>query len=322
MVGEITGEGLVALVGVTHEDGPEQVATIARKIAEALRVTLTAPGDPQKVLVVPRSAVVRHQGGTFVYVQVEHGFERRLVTLGTALPGGIVVQEGVAPTDKIVDVKSFLASLPEPNASGADAFGVAAMGLTEIDRAGTRLGAVILITDGLPTAHFEGSQLFLLYPPHRRTEEGEDRCEPPLRIGGETADVSSRHAGHPIGQRREPDRGVARQIAHEAEHEPGDRTGVRAAAHTCGDDEGEHELQSHVEQRMVAEHDALDGEREDAHRTETHQRTEQHVAHVSVRSPASSGGTAPRRGSSVDAGSRWARPRRWPCCCRSAARSM
>jgi uncharacterized protein with von Willebrand factor type A (vWA) domain len=30
---------------------------------------------------------------------------------------------------------------------------------------------VILITDGLPTAHFEGRQLFLLYPPHRRTEE-------------------------------------------------------------------------------------------------------------------------------------------------------
>jgi D-tyrosyl-tRNA(Tyr) deacylase len=34
VVGEISGEGLVALVGVTHEDGPEQVATIARKIAE------------------------------------------------------------------------------------------------------------------------------------------------------------------------------------------------------------------------------------------------------------------------------------------------
>jgi uncharacterized protein with von Willebrand factor type A (vWA) domain len=30
---------------------------------------------------------------------------------------------------------------------------------------------VVLITDGLPTAHFEGSQLYLLYPPHRRTEE-------------------------------------------------------------------------------------------------------------------------------------------------------
>ncbi len=29
---------------------------------------------------------------------------------------------------------------------------------------------VILITDGLPTAHFEGQFLYLLYPPHRRTE--------------------------------------------------------------------------------------------------------------------------------------------------------
>ena len=30
---------------------------------------------------------------------------------------------------------------------------------------------VMLITDGLPTAHFEGSKLFLLYPPDPRTEE-------------------------------------------------------------------------------------------------------------------------------------------------------
>jgi len=30
---------------------------------------------------------------------------------------------------------------------------------------------VILITDGLPTAHFEGKHLYLLYPPDRRTEE-------------------------------------------------------------------------------------------------------------------------------------------------------
>ena len=29
---------------------------------------------------------------------------------------------------------------------------------------------VILITDGLPTAHFEGQNLYLLYPPHRATE--------------------------------------------------------------------------------------------------------------------------------------------------------
>jgi len=30
---------------------------------------------------------------------------------------------------------------------------------------------VVLITDGLPTAHFEQQHLYLLYPPHRRTEE-------------------------------------------------------------------------------------------------------------------------------------------------------
>jgi uncharacterized protein with von Willebrand factor type A (vWA) domain len=30
---------------------------------------------------------------------------------------------------------------------------------------------VVIITDGLPTAHFEGEQLFLLYPPMPRTEE-------------------------------------------------------------------------------------------------------------------------------------------------------
>ena len=30
---------------------------------------------------------------------------------------------------------------------------------------------IVLITDGLPTAHFEDSMLYLLYPPHRSTEE-------------------------------------------------------------------------------------------------------------------------------------------------------
>jgi uncharacterized protein with von Willebrand factor type A (vWA) domain len=30
---------------------------------------------------------------------------------------------------------------------------------------------IILITDGLPTAHFEQQFLYLLYPPHHKTEE-------------------------------------------------------------------------------------------------------------------------------------------------------
>lgn len=33
MVGRLDGPGLVVLLGITHTDGPEQVATIARKIA-------------------------------------------------------------------------------------------------------------------------------------------------------------------------------------------------------------------------------------------------------------------------------------------------
>ena len=48
---------------------------------------------------------------------------------------------------------------------------------------------VILITDGLPTAHFEGSQLYLLYPPHRRTEEATMREAEACRREGITVNV-------------------------------------------------------------------------------------------------------------------------------------
>jgi uncharacterized protein with von Willebrand factor type A (vWA) domain len=48
---------------------------------------------------------------------------------------------------------------------------------------------VILITDGLPTAHFEGSQLYLLYPPHRRTEEATLREAQACRRDGITVNV-------------------------------------------------------------------------------------------------------------------------------------
>jgi len=48
---------------------------------------------------------------------------------------------------------------------------------------------VIIITDGLPTAHFEGSQLYLLYPPHRRTEEATMREAEACRREGITVNV-------------------------------------------------------------------------------------------------------------------------------------
>lgn len=58
-VGALDGPGLVALVGVTHDDGPSQVEIAARKIAE-LRIMageesvsdLTARGERVGVLVV------------------------------------------------------------------------------------------------------------------------------------------------------------------------------------------------------------------------------------------------------------------------------
>ncbi|MEI7780989.1 MAG: hypothetical protein WCJ18_03580 [Planctomycetota bacterium] len=48
---------------------------------------------------------------------------------------------------------------------------------------------VIIITDGLPTAHFEGSQLLLLYPPHPRTEEATIREAQACRRDGITVNV-------------------------------------------------------------------------------------------------------------------------------------
>ncbi|WP_152188428.1 D-aminoacyl-tRNA deacylase [Georgenia satyanarayanai] len=53
-VGGFTGPGLVALVGVTHEDGPEQVERTARKIAELriLREERSVLDDGAPVLVI------------------------------------------------------------------------------------------------------------------------------------------------------------------------------------------------------------------------------------------------------------------------------
>ena len=48
---------------------------------------------------------------------------------------------------------------------------------------------VIIITDGLPTAHFEGQQLYLLYPPHPRTEEATIREAQACRREGITVNV-------------------------------------------------------------------------------------------------------------------------------------
>ena len=45
------------------------------------------------------------------------------------------------------------------------------LGRQFLSRQDTPNRQIILITDGLPTAHFEGSKLYLLYPPDPRTEK-------------------------------------------------------------------------------------------------------------------------------------------------------
>jgi D-tyrosyl-tRNA(Tyr) deacylase len=54
VVGELDRSGLLALVGVTHDDGPEQVATMARKIADLriLRDERSVLDEAAPVLVV------------------------------------------------------------------------------------------------------------------------------------------------------------------------------------------------------------------------------------------------------------------------------
>jgi uncharacterized protein with von Willebrand factor type A (vWA) domain len=59
---------------------------------------------------------------------------------------------------------------------------------------------VILITDGLPTAHFEAADLYLLYPPHRRTEEATIREAAACRRDGIVVNIFLLSGG---GQTRE-----------------------------------------------------------------------------------------------------------------------
>ncbi len=69
----------------------------------ALRATLAAPGPPRIFLEVPRSALIRHNGATFVYAKTDKGgYERRLVDVASTLPDGIAIASGLSEKDRIV----------------------------------------------------------------------------------------------------------------------------------------------------------------------------------------------------------------------------
>src|SRR5699024_4626262 len=107
VVGAVEGEGVLALVGVTHEDGPAQVATIARKICD-LRILegersvldagaqvpvdaqCTLYGDTRKGRRSSWSGAAPGQGGEPLVDQVVEASRARGVTVATGRFGAMM----------------------------------------------------------------------------------------------------------------------------------------------------------------------------------------------------------------------------------------
>jgi multidrug efflux pump subunit AcrA (membrane-fusion protein) len=72
---------------------------------EAVTAFITIPGEPVSGVTVPASAVLRHEGAGWVYVQTEtNQFVRTEVALDRSLNGGWFVSESLSATNRIVVV--------------------------------------------------------------------------------------------------------------------------------------------------------------------------------------------------------------------------
>ena len=73
--------------------------------AAAVTGWLMLSGQPEQGVVVPRSAIVRHEGEAFVYVQTSEGlFLRKEIELHHPTAKGWFIDEGLKPGDKVVTV--------------------------------------------------------------------------------------------------------------------------------------------------------------------------------------------------------------------------
>jgi hypothetical protein len=71
----------------------------------AVTALLSLEGEPQRGVLVPRSAVVRHQGETFVYLETTPGtFQKVGVEVGRSVEAGWFAGGNVKPGDRIVTV--------------------------------------------------------------------------------------------------------------------------------------------------------------------------------------------------------------------------
>lgn len=96
------------------------VAGQALPSGAALRATLAGPGETAAALVLPRSAVIYHQGSPWVFVLGEEDtFERKLVALGRTVGDRVVIESGVEPAEQIVATGAGQLLSAELQAGGA-----------------------------------------------------------------------------------------------------------------------------------------------------------------------------------------------------------
>jgi hypothetical protein len=89
----------------------------------ALRGTLPGPGEAAKVVVVPRSSIVYHEGSAWVFVLGEEDtFERKLVSIGPPMDGdNVAITQGLEADEQIVATGAQQLLAAELQAGGAPA---------------------------------------------------------------------------------------------------------------------------------------------------------------------------------------------------------
>ena len=123
-----------------------------------------------------------------------HFFE--MASFATPVPAGDLVRLLPKPVTIFDPVVRLRADMSDPGITAADIpphftniQHALCLARRQLARADTPNKQVIVITDGLPTAHFEGSTLYLLYPPHPRTEEATIREAAACRRDGIVVNV-------------------------------------------------------------------------------------------------------------------------------------
>ena len=149
---------IAATSDVQVQIGATQCRSLSGEVLKPLRggdamttLIVIDRGGTKKTGMGQHTDAIRNAVGGFLEGIVGKGLGDRAAIVDT--PGRGREPGRLPPTRKTVDVKGFLANLPAPAGSGADIYGTANLALSELDKSSTRLGSVILISDGIdPTA--------------------------------------------------------------------------------------------------------------------------------------------------------------------------